>query len=329
MGAIKWRSDDDLALVVVVAEGCGRAAFLLLEDTVEIADVVEAALVADFCHVGGGVHQKAGSMTETDVYDVVRHGLACTHTEEAAEGGWRHASNVGERLQAYLVLEVGVYVLLHVADTLALGGVLDIGKGLACQQVVVVLEGELVEYLQQAKHTIESWLCAGDVGELAVQLHDGWQLEGNASLGVLEEGTEAAQLVLGKELLAQQVVGELYGYLVYGVALAVVLIPGVLQPAAYEHEVVLAQYLYGVAYDTACAIAVLHEVEPHLVVLMQGVAEGFLVTVYHIEAVLLGQWGNLCYCLFHKYICFFPPLNYIFYATLANFIPPNAMCDGF
>lgn len=55
-------SDNDLALVVVVAEGRRGATLLLLEDAVEVADVVESALVAYLRHVDGAVHQEACSM---------------------------------------------------------------------------------------------------------------------------------------------------------------------------------------------------------------------------------------------------------------------------
>jgi hypothetical protein len=44
--------NNDLTLVVVVAESRGRTPFLLFEDTVEVADVIEATIVAYLRHIG-------------------------------------------------------------------------------------------------------------------------------------------------------------------------------------------------------------------------------------------------------------------------------------
>ena len=41
-----------LTLVVVVAESRGRTPFLLFEDTIEVADVIEATIVAYLRHIG-------------------------------------------------------------------------------------------------------------------------------------------------------------------------------------------------------------------------------------------------------------------------------------
>lgn len=273
--------------MVVVAEGRGGATLLLLEDAVEVADVVESALVAYLRHVDSAVHQEARGMAEPNVDDVVGDGLARPHPEETAEGGRRHAGDVGEGLKPDFLLEVLVDVFLHPPYPLALGRVLDVGEGLAGKQVVVGLEGEFVQNLQQAQHAVESRLRIGDVRQLAIKFHNGRQLEGNSSLGILEHRPEAAELVLGKELLAQQVERELNGNLVDGMALAVVLVPGVLQAAAHENEVVPAEHLDGIAYDSPCPVAILHEIEFHLVMLVQWIGESLLVPVHHVEAILL------------------------------------------
>ena len=106
--------------MVVVAESSWRTAFLLLEDAVEVADVVEAAVIANLCHAGFGIHKKAGCIAETDVDDVVAYRLPCASTEEAAEGSWCHAGNIGECLQTYLSLEVLVDIFLNGTHTTAL-----------------------------------------------------------------------------------------------------------------------------------------------------------------------------------------------------------------
>ena len=70
--------DDDFTLVVIVAESSRRATLLLLEDTVEVADVVEAATVADLRHAGMCVDKQTGGIAQTNVDDVVADSLART-----------------------------------------------------------------------------------------------------------------------------------------------------------------------------------------------------------------------------------------------------------
>ena len=146
---MNYELNNDFALVVVVAEGCGRAAFLLLEDAVEVADVVEAAAVANLGDVRIGVHKKSSRIAQTNVDDVVGDRLAGSCAEEAAEGSRRHSGDVGKSLETYLLLEVLVDVFLHIADAAAFGLILHVGKRLAGQQMIVVLEGEFVENLQE------------------------------------------------------------------------------------------------------------------------------------------------------------------------------------
>ena len=119
--------------MVVVAEGSRRTTFLLLEDAVEVADIVETATVADFSHTGMRIDKKAGSIAQADVDDVVRDGLACTSTEEAAEGSRCHAGYVGKCLEAYLLLEILVDMFLDSTNTAAFGLVLHVGKRFAGQ----------------------------------------------------------------------------------------------------------------------------------------------------------------------------------------------------
>ena len=120
--------DDDFALVVVVAEGCRRTALLLLEDAVEVADVVEAAAVANLRHAGVCIDKQAGCIAQANVDDIVGHGLAGASAEEAAESCRGHSCDVGKCLETNLFLEVLVDMLFNGPDTTALGLVLDVGK---------------------------------------------------------------------------------------------------------------------------------------------------------------------------------------------------------
>ena len=126
--------------MIVIAEGGRRTTLLLLEDTIEVADVVESAAIANLGHTGGRVYQQTGSVSQTDINHVVRNRLARTHTEETAEGSGRHSSNIGKRLQADLLLLVLVDILLDPTYTHALGSILDISERLTGQQVIILLQ---------------------------------------------------------------------------------------------------------------------------------------------------------------------------------------------
>ena len=150
--------DDDLALMIVVSECCGRATFLLLEDAVEVADVVEAATIANLCHTGVSIDKQTSCITQTDVDDVVADSLARPCAEETRESSWRHSGNVGKSLQANLLLEVLVDMLFDGTNSTAFGLVLHICKRFACQQMIVVLKREFVKDLEQREHPVEARL---------------------------------------------------------------------------------------------------------------------------------------------------------------------------
>lgn len=271
--------------MVVVAEGCRRTAFLLLEDAVEVADIIEAAAEAYLSHTGMCIDKQSGCIAQAGIDDVVADGLSCAGTEETAEGCRGHSGNVGECLQTNLALEVLVDVLFHSTHSAALGCVLHIGKRLTCQQMVVVLQREFIENLEQSNHPVETVLDRSHARYLSIDFHNGRKLEGNASLGILEEFAKCGELVLLHELFAKQVARELNRYLVNGVALAVVLVPHMLQATAQEHEVVLAKHLDTVAHNTTSSVAMFNEIQLHFLVPMQRIGKRIFVSVHHQETV--------------------------------------------
>ena len=65
-------SDNNSCLVIVLAELRRRASFLALEDTIEVAQVVETALKGNLRNAPAGVYQQSGGIAQTDVDDVFR-----------------------------------------------------------------------------------------------------------------------------------------------------------------------------------------------------------------------------------------------------------------
>ena len=294
--------DDDFALMVVVAECCRRTSLLLLEDTIEVADVVEAAAVANLSNAGMRIDEQASGIAQADVDDVVADGLACPGAEETRESSWSHSGDVSKGLQTYLLLEVLVDMFLDGTNATTLRLVLHVGKRLAGQEMIVVLQREFIEDFEQGEHAIETGLSRCDARYLAVQLHDCRQFEGDASLCILEESTQAGELILLEELLAKQVGRELNGNLVDGMALAVVLVPHVFQAASDQHQVILTQHFDAVANNATSAITMLHKVQLHLLVLVQRISERVFVTIDHQEAVFFAKRGDLSkYFVCHKF----------------------------
>ena len=99
--------------MIVFAKLRWRTSFLALEDTVEVAQVVETALKGNLRNAPAGVYQQSGGIAQTDVDDVFGEIAPCMVCEEATEGTWTHAGNVRQLRQANLVLIVLVDEVFH------------------------------------------------------------------------------------------------------------------------------------------------------------------------------------------------------------------------
>ena len=54
-----------------------ESSFLFLKDTVEVREVIEAAVITNLRDGSLRVHQHAGGVTDTDIGDIVGEGLPC------------------------------------------------------------------------------------------------------------------------------------------------------------------------------------------------------------------------------------------------------------
>ena len=289
--------------MVILAENGGRTPLLLLEDTVEIADIVEAAGVTNLCYAMRTVHQHSGGMPQADVYRVFRHRLVRVKVKEAAESRRRHACQTGQIVEADLPLEILIDILLHLAHPAAVVSVRHAGEALARQQMIILLDAQLVEQIQKRQDASEPWLRVSQTHQLGIHGHDGVRSVGDTQLGVLHHLLDGTHGVLGQELLAQQILAELDGYLMNLGAVALVLLPDVLQPASHQAQVIFPQHLHRVAHDAACPLTMGHKIQFQLLVLVQGIREFLLVALHQIEAVLLAQVGDFRYDLIHDSCC--------------------------
>lgn len=71
--------------MIAFPELAWRASFLFLEDAVEVAEIVESAIKTYLANTLGGIYQHAGSITQTQVDDILRDISAGMELEETAE----------------------------------------------------------------------------------------------------------------------------------------------------------------------------------------------------------------------------------------------------
>lgn len=133
-----------LCLQVVLAESLWTAAFLFLEEAVEVGYVVEPAFVAYLRYGHSGVNELSGRMAYTDVGDIFRERGPCSGLEETAEGRRRHPCKLGEVFEVYLPGIVAVYGFFHFADSARVVRQLRVGERRACQRVAFGCRGEMV-----------------------------------------------------------------------------------------------------------------------------------------------------------------------------------------
>ena len=119
------RSDEHPFLPVILTELFRRAGFLLPEYPVEIRQVVESALIADFGYRHGRIHQQPYSISQTDVNDIVRQAFPCAQLEETAESHPCHPHHLGKLVEPHLLLIVFADIMLHFLNPPAVGLHLD------------------------------------------------------------------------------------------------------------------------------------------------------------------------------------------------------------
>ena len=126
-----------MLLVVILTEFRGRTSFTLLEDTVEIADVVEAAGVAHFDDGHGTVGKETRSIAQTHIDDVLGYAFSRTELEETAEGSGCHRGQFCKGAQTDFLTEIPVDVLFHTPYPPAVNHIFGACKGTGGKQMIV------------------------------------------------------------------------------------------------------------------------------------------------------------------------------------------------
>lgn len=282
------------------AEFRGGATAFALEDAVEVGDVVETAAIADFLDGEHASGEHPGGVAEAGLDDIVGERAAGVELEEAAEGSRRHEDDLGHGLEADLLVEMLVDILLHLVDAARVGDVPGAGETAGGEGAVIVVFGEIVEQLEEFQHAVEIILGLGDLHQAGVIAHDRAGAESHAVSGAFAECGHRPHLVLLEKDLSEELGLELDCDLADFLALALVLLPDMLEVAAYEHEVELSEGLHGVTHDAARPIAVFHEIELEFLMDMDGIVELRLAAVDQVEAIFRFERSDFGYYIFHR-----------------------------
>ena len=90
------------------------AALFLFEDPVEVGDIIEAAVVRNFCNGMGGIDQFFGSMSQPDFIQAVNKCIACSLFYEPTEGNFRHIDQPGN----FTERNCAVIIMIHDTEKL-------------------------------------------------------------------------------------------------------------------------------------------------------------------------------------------------------------------
>ena len=108
--------------MIILTEFRGTTTLLLTENTIEVAQVVEAAAVANLCYRMGAVDEHPARIAQSHVDDIIRQVTARVQFEEAAEGTGTHTRDIGHIIQADLVHIVLIDIVLHLQHPSAVAG---------------------------------------------------------------------------------------------------------------------------------------------------------------------------------------------------------------
>ena len=223
--------------MIIITEFGGTAALAFLEDTIEIAEVVEPATVTYLCYRLCTIDELAAGIAQTEVDDVVAEVTPRMELEEAAEGRSTHASDICYLRQADLVAVVLVNVGSHLLHTAAVARNLHLRKAAGGQRTSLELR-EFVENRHELHKGIEAVLDRTERVDHRIDAHDSLHREGKALLRLDHHLLHRVEGIARKDAGMGKVDVELDGHFTDILTLAVVLLPDVFEVGTGdEHQV--------------------------------------------------------------------------------------------
>ena len=282
--------DDYPRLMVVFAEFRGAAAFPLLEYAVEIAEVVEATTETNLRDGVRAVDKHTAGISQSHIDDILTEVAPRMEFEETAESRRTHACDISQLRQADLIAIVLVDEILHLLHPAAVARYLHFGKTAGSQRTGPLALGEFIENGKELSEGIETVLDAAQRIKHLIDTHDGFQRKTESLLSLDHHLFHRVEGITRKDTAIAEIDVKLDCHLTDIVALAVVLLPDVLQVwAGDQHEVVLPDDLVGVTHNTTHTSRMLHEVQFVDLVVMYRIGELLLPTVGDVEHILSHQ----------------------------------------
>ncbi len=285
--------------MIILAEFGRTATLLFLEDSVEIAQVVKPAAIANLRDGMRAVDQHPAGIAQTHVDNIVAEVTTRMQLEEAAERAGTHARETGHIVETDLVHVILADVVLHLQHPSAVAGHLDLGIAAGGEGTCAVASRQLVEDGQELHEGVVAVALRTQRVEQLVDLHDGRHREAETLTGLVHHHPHGCEGIAGKDaVLVGKVELEVNGYLVNILADAVILLPDVFKVGTGDqYKVVIADHLVGVAHDASHTWGMLHKVELEHLMVMDGIGELLLATLGNVEHIFTHQRGNLVYDL--------------------------------
>lgn len=248
--------------MVVLTEFRRTAALLLPEDTIEIAQIIEATPIAYLGYGMGAIYQHPTGIAQSHINDIITEVTTRMQFEETTECTGAHPCQTGDISQTDLVLVILVDIVLHLQHPTTVARYLHLGITAGGKGTGTVALRQFVEDGQELREGIETVFDSTQGVEHVIDLHDGIQREAKSLAGFVHHLTHGVERIAREETIVGEVKLEMDGYLMDTLAGTDILLPHVFQiGTGDEHKVVVADDLVGITHDTAHAWSMLYEIQ--------------------------------------------------------------------
>lgn len=181
-----------------------------------------------------------------------------------------------------------VDILLDLIDATALVAPCRMSERAGSQDSGIIRYGQFIQNIEELQELYETLVFVGDIVQSRIDPHYRRKRKGKAMLGTPEHPLYGRELILGKQLVSEDITGELDGDLTYVLRPAVSLFPDMLEVGAPDQHQLIISYLFdAVTYDTPHPLSTFDEIELILLMAMERIGEFGLVTLYNVETVLV------------------------------------------
>ena len=112
-------SEDSFHADELTAELAGGAILGLFKDSVEVCNIVEAAVIADLADALFGFDEPAGRITNAGVVDIIDKSLSGAALDKPIEGNRTHIDQLRNFFQSYFAVIILLYIVIYLFDSLA------------------------------------------------------------------------------------------------------------------------------------------------------------------------------------------------------------------